>query len=168
MNRSPYVVSFTDLVLRFSTSSERQVILEGILAFRSALHAAGLDQGFQWVDGSFLENIETIERRNPRDIDVVTFFYLRDGQTQENLLKESPRLFNHLFSKDDYHVDAYFVQLNGLSPEPLVGQSTYWYSLWSHRRQGQWKGYLQIDLSPKEDPVAKTNLDKMINQRGRP
>ena len=40
------------------------------------------------------------------------------------------------------------------------------YSLWSHRRNGQWKGYLQIDLSPIDDTVAEANLSKMLNKGG--
>ena len=167
-DRSPYSVTLTELVLRFGSTTRRQTILSGLLAFRSALHSAGLTQGFQWVDGSFLENIEMLESRDPADADVVTFFYLPDGQTQQDLVNANPRLFNPSHTKADHHVDAYFVQLNGGVPEPLVGQSTYWYSLWSHRRNGQWKGYLQIDLSPTDDSVAEANLGKMLNKGGQP
>ena len=167
-DRSPYTVSLTDLVLRFGTSLNRQTILTGFLSFRSALHAAGLLDGFQWVNGSFLEDIEITEARDPADIDIVTFFHLPVGATQESLARASPRLFDPVHTKNDYHVDAYFVQLNGDAPEPLVRQSAYWYSMWSHRRSGQWKGYLQIDLSLTDDTVAKANLDKSTNQGGQP
>jgi hypothetical protein len=71
-----------------------------------------------------------------------------------------------LFTKDDYRVDAYFVQLNCESPEPLVQLSAYWYSLWSHRRNGLWKGFLQIDLSSEEDETARINLDKLNLEGG--
>ena len=74
--RSPYVVSLTDYVLRFGDTAERRTILEGFLRYRAALHAAGLVQGFQWLDGSFLEHIELTEGRAPNDIDVVTFYRL--------------------------------------------------------------------------------------------
>lgn len=167
-DRSPYPVSLTDLVLRFGTSLNRQTILAGFLEFRSALHTAGIVQGFQWIDGSFLENIEMIENRSPGDIDVVTFFHLFDGQTQEGLVRVKPRLFNSVHTRADYHIDAYFVQLNSSAPEPLVGQSAYWCSLWSHRRNGQWKGYLQLNLSSMDDHVARANLDKMTNYGGQP
>lgn len=166
--RSPYLVSLTDIVLRFGNSPERQSILTGFMEFRFALQDAGLTQGFQWVDGSFLEDIEMIEKRAPRDLDVVTFFHTPNNQTQRSLLQAFPRLFNPAHTKVDYKVDAYFVQLNAGTPEPLVSRSTYWYSLWSHRRNEQWKGYLKIDLSPMEDQVAKANLDKLNNQGGRP
>ncbi len=157
-DRSPYEVTLTDLVLHFSTSVDRRTILTGFLSFRAALHKLGLVQGFQWLDGSFLENVETSENRSPRDIDVVTFFHLPNGSTQQSLLQQDPRLFDPRETKHNYHVDAYFVQLDAGSPELLVARSTYWYSMWSHRRSGEWKGFLQIQLAPGEDSVAQANL----------
>jgi hypothetical protein len=50
--RSPYTVALTDFVLHFGTTKERQTILQGLLGFRAVLHAAGLNNGFQWVDGN--------------------------------------------------------------------------------------------------------------------
>lgn len=129
LDRSPYVVSPTNLLLRFGTSTDRQTIFKGFLKFRSALHNAGLIDGFQWVNGSFLEDIENIEGRKPVDIDVVTFFHLPDGETQEQIATASPNLFKRSFTKNTYHVDAYFVQLNSNSPEWLVERSAYWYSM---------------------------------------
>jgi hypothetical protein len=164
--RSPYAVSLTDVVLRFGTSPERLTILAGFLSFRSALHNAGLVSGFQWINGSFLEDIERmpLEKRSPRDIDTVTFYFLPEGQTQNSLFQAFPRLFRRDHTKQDYHVDAYFEQLNGDAPEALVRRSAYWYSIWSHRRNGQWKGYLQVGLSSNDDEVAKVNLENIKNQ----
>ena len=84
IDRSPYAISLMDLVLRFAKTPERIGILEGFLSFRQAMHRLGLVRGFQWVDGSFLENIELIEGRTPHDIDIVTFFYIPEGMTQES------------------------------------------------------------------------------------
>ncbi len=78
-DRSPYVVDLAVLVDRFATSTERMAILDGLLRFRAALHAAGITSGFQWLDGSFLEQVEALEGRAPRDIDVVTFLALPQG-----------------------------------------------------------------------------------------
>lgn len=167
-DRSPYEVPMTDLVLRYGTSVERKSILKGFLGFRSALSKAGLVNGFQWIDGSFLENIESTEGRSPRDMDVVTFFHLPDGFAPESMLRDTPRLFNPMCTKEDFHVDAYFVRLNGGVPEELVWQSAYWYSLWSHRRNGQWKGYLRVVLSSVDDEVAQANLDNVTYQGDRP
>ncbi len=167
-DRSPYRVSLTDFVLRFGNTEPRQRIVMGFLNFRGALQATGLVSGFQWIDGSFVENIEVIEGRAPRDIDVVTFFHMPDGKDQETLSQATPRLFDPPATKEDYRVDAYFVQFNTDMPEPLVGQSAYWNRLWSHRRTGQWKGYVQIDLSPADDQEAKTKLDSLVNEGGQP
>ena len=163
-NRSPYLVSLVDLVLRFGTTEPRRRIVTGLLGFRAALHGLGLVDGFQWIDGSFLENVEVIEERDPQDVDLVTFFHTPEGQNQEALLQVSPRLFDPRATKEDYCVDAYFVQLNGSVPEALVAQSTYWNSLWSHRRNGNWKGYLRVELAPTDDPAARANLDLMSNE----
>lgn len=168
LDRSPYHASLTDLVLRYATSTERNALLQGFLSFREALHASGLDQGFQWVDGSFLENIELIEERGPHDIDVVTFYYSPNGQAQEDLVRHAPLLFDRVHTKEVYRVDAYFVELNGRAPEPLVDETVYWYSLWSHSRNGQWKGYVQLDLSSADDQAAQANLGKAANQGGQP
>lgn len=133
----------------------------GLLAFREALHAAGLNHGFQWVDGSFLEDVETNYRRDPEDIDVVTFFKLPEMQSQESFALAHPALFNHDETKSQHNVDAYFVCLDDNPPEELVKQSAYWYSIWSHRRDSQWKGYVQIDLSPEDDLIARTELERI-------
>lgn len=160
-DRSPYSVSLIDFILRFGTSAARREIISGFLNYRDALRGVRLVRGYQWIDGSFIEDIETIEDRAPRDIDVVTLFHLPDGETQETLLVRMPRLFRAEDTKVDYRVDAHYVQLNTDNPEFLVDQTTYWYSLWSHRRNHRWKGYLKIDLSTVDDHAARVSLDEM-------
>ena len=167
-DRSPYEIAITDLVLHFNTSAERQTILAGFLDYRQALHGIGIERGFQWLNGSFLENVESTENRPPRDIDVVTFFHLPSGQTQRSLVQQYRALFVPRETKNSYRVDAYFVQLDAGSPEPLVSQSTYWYSMWSHRRNGEWKGYLRVDLSPTNDRAARANLVSSPGHGGQP
>ena len=166
--RSPYEVSLTDFVLRFGQSQPRRVILDGFLKYRAALHAAGLVSGFQWLDGSFLENVELIEGRAPNDIDVVTFFDLPTGKSQLDLQQQFPDLFPanrgaQQKLKDTYSVDAY-VEYLGKTPSKLVRQTTYWYSMWSHRRNQAWKGYVQIDLGPTGDTLAVAQLENLAHQ----
>lgn len=62
-----------DVVMRFGTSGERRHVLQGWLAHRAALHHLGLVSGFQWIDGSFVEDVETLRGRAPNDVDVVSF-----------------------------------------------------------------------------------------------
>jgi len=82
---SPYPCTSVDLCRKFSTSPERQAIWGGFLDFRDRLRAEGLTQGFQWLDGNFLEDIEAQEGRAPRDLDVVTFFWGYDLAFQASL-----------------------------------------------------------------------------------
>jgi hypothetical protein len=161
-DRSPYTVSLSEFVLRFASSPKRRQVLNGYLQYRGRLHSAGLTTGFQWLDGSFLENVETTERRDPNDLDVVTFFTLSVGVTQQQVLALAPDLFprnavEHTRLKTAYSVDAYYVSL-GSRATLLVEQSAYWYSMWSHRRDSTWKGYLQVDLDPVEDALAALHL----------
>jgi len=153
--RSPYRTSLVNVVMHFNTTPERVKILEGFLKYRAALHGLGLVRGFQWLDGSMLENIEILEQRAPKDVDVVTFYYLPAGKTQTDIMTAGmPVLVN---TKDQYKVDAYMVEL-GSPAETLVERSRYWYSMWSHRRNGLWKGYIEVVLDPAGDEAAKKNL----------
>ena len=147
-----------DFVTGFGTTDTRRNIISGFLRFRSELTKAGLVTGFQWINGSFLEHIEQIEGRNPRDIDVVTFFHLPEDQTQEALLRRASWITDRRDTKNRYSVDAYYVNLDADSSESLVTQAAYWNSLWSHRWDGRWKGYVQIDLAPTDDSTARASL----------
>jgi len=155
--RSPYQVSLTDLILRFNTSSDRQTILDGFLRFRAAWHGARIVAGFQWIDGSFLEDIETLESRPPNDIDVMTFFHLPTGVTQAAILASHPDLFDQGKVRTAFHVDSYFQGL-AAAGDHLVRTSAYWYSVWSHRRNLAWKGYFEVPLDPVDDSAARALL----------
>jgi hypothetical protein len=71
---SPYRCTTLELCQTFGTTKERVLILKGLLEFRDRMTAFGIVQGFQWLDGSFTENIEKSEKRAPNDLDLVTFF----------------------------------------------------------------------------------------------
>ena len=166
--RSPYVVSLLQLAATLGSSKPRQQLLLGLLDFRAALHGAALNQGFQWVDGSFVENIEETEDRPPNDIDVVTFFHIPDGLSQESLLQSFPGLFDPRQSKDSYGIDGYFVPLNQTTVENIIERTAYWYSLWSHTRAGLWKGFLQVGLHDSEDAAARATLEQIAAEEEQP
>ena len=151
-NRSPYRISLADFVLRFATSPERCTILEGLLQYRAALHGVGLTVGFQWADGSFLEHVEHVAGRPPNDVDVVTFYRLGAGDTPQLVLARAPDLFDYNKVKANFKVDAYLVPLDA-DPSFLVGNSAYWYGVWSHRRDWTWKGFVEVDLAPPDAPA---------------
>lgn len=164
--RSPYGVSLTDVVLRFGTSPERCRILDGLLRLRAELHRSGFVRGFQWLDGSFLEHVEVLEKRSPRDVDVVTFVAAPDSDSTPD---PDEQLFDHDWVKANFSVDHYFVELN-LPSQELVSWSAYWYSVWSHRRTQLWKGFLEIELTPKDDDTARAQLvvEDLIRNGGQP
>lgn len=165
--RSPYQASLVDLVLRFGQSPERRAVLDGFLRHRDGLHAVGLTSGFQWLDGSFLEHIELLECRAPQDIDVVTFYRLPAGLTPQNIFDRSPTLFDHAANKTAFRVDSYTQNL-GSAPESLVQKASYWYSMWAHRRNYVWKGFIQVDLAPVEDANARATLANLGTQGVQP
>jgi hypothetical protein len=163
-DRSPYQVSMLNFVERFATTPNRRRILEGFLRYRAVLHEAGLVAGFQWIDGSFAEHVETLEQRGPEDVDVVTFYRM----PAPRILPEHLVRVVALFSKDpevrertiaEFRVDGYPVDL-ALPPKVLVDRATYWYSMWSHRRNRAWKGYLELNLAPEDDAEAMRLLVK--------
>ena len=153
---SPYVVTAIEIVTTLGITDERKAILRGWLHHRSALRAIGLDKGFQWLDGSFVEN------KDPKDLDVVTFLYRPPvivnpgdwaGFTLANIA-----LFNRDQVKATFKVDFIPVDLNG-SPEGLVSTARYWLGLFSHRRGDDlWKGMLQVRLENVADDSAAMSV----------
>jgi hypothetical protein len=124
--------------------------------------------GFQWLDGSFMEDKETLEGIPPKDIDVVTFLELPEGTTQMDLLIAHPNLFDHRIVKSTYLVDSFTHQI-GLPMGPFdVRQISYWYSMWSHRRNGIWKGFIEVDLSQADDQIALSLLEQIEREGPQP
>jgi len=165
-NRSPYRASLVDVITRFGSSPVRRELLSGSLDFRAELHRAGLTEGFQWIDGSFVEDVERTRGRAPWDIDVVTFFYAPHGRTDESVYYASPGVFDNALIKETYKIDSYLVPLSRANLEIAIELAAYWYSLWSHTREEKWKGYLQISLDPGDDEAARTMLDRMSGESG--
>ena len=161
-NRSPYRVSLAEVLEGFSGSAQRVAILQGLLDYRAALHALGIVRGFQWLDGSFMEHVEVLESRPPQDMDVVTFFHLPTHETQATLGAKAAHLFIPEQTKATYLLDAYPCILGEPTEPRHVQQIAYWYSMWSHRRNGVWKGFVQVDLAPEEDQAARRILDLVL------
>lgn len=130
------------------------------LDFRDRLRREGLVNGFQWLDGSFLEDIETREGRAPRDLDVVTIFWGYDIPFLTTLGNQFPEFVSPSRSKVTYHLDHYHFDAS-FNPAFTVEQTRYWALLFSHNRQGVWKGMLRIELdTPAEDADARVELAK--------
>ena len=166
--RSRSNVSLSALIIRFGFTEERRRLLSGLLDFRAELHQAGLSQGFQWINGSFVERIEDIADRPPNDVDLVTFFHVPRGETIKSLWASNQELFDPRTVKEKHQTDAYFAPFNPQAPDDIVKQTIYWYSLWSHDRNGLWKGFLEVDLDGDEDLRARRILDSFNEAGGEP
>lgn len=86
--RSPYSVSTWEFVRRFGSTAPRRRLLKGLLDYRAELNGAGITEGMQWIDGSFVEHVEFLKGRPPADIDLVLLFAIPCGHTQSGLLGE--------------------------------------------------------------------------------
>jgi hypothetical protein len=156
---SPYACTTLELCQRFATTPARKQILEGFLGLRAALVALGI-QGFQWLDGSFVEDIEAQEGRDPGDIDVVTFVAnpADPAAFSAVVTGANPDLLNRPHVKATYHVDHFWMPL-GSHPDRIVASTRYWYGLFSHRRDQIWKGMLVVELpNAADDAAARTEL----------
>lgn len=117
--------------------------------------------GFQWLDGSFLTDIETTERRAPSDLDVVTFYGGISMVNQQTILSSFPEFGSPLLAKANYLLDHYAVDYT-FSPDVTVEQTRYWIQLFTHSRHGVWKGMLRVPLNtPGEDLNALDYLNTL-------
>ncbi|MDA1143154.1 MAG: hypothetical protein O3B01_31730 [Planctomycetota bacterium] len=155
---SPYPCTTEELCQRFATSARRKTILEGLLGFRKVLSKAGFSSGFQWLDGSFLEQIELLENRPPGDLDIVTFYVPPDTAFNPDVTQSYPVLIDSGQIRANFHLDHYFVDISH-NPHLTVDATRYWTGLFSHRRDGVWKGMLRIELNTvAEDNTAEAFL----------
>ncbi len=155
---SPFPCTVAELCDRFATSPKRKSILNGFLNFRQELFNLGLS-GFQWLDGSFLEDIESEESRDPNDIDVVSFTEssMDLSALRTHIANTSPELLNRDHVKATYSVDHFLMPL-GSKPALIVDNTRYWYGLFSHRRDRLWKGMLVVKLADKADDLAARTI----------
>lgn len=122
---SPYEVNMLEVVRRFASSLERVAILRGLLSYRGDMRALGVVDGHQWLDGSFVEDVEAIRHRPPADIDIVTFSRVPgDNTAKREVMVANPGLFFPGPAKLNYKCDAYFVDLDK-KPEFLVDDTRY-------------------------------------------
>ena len=151
---APYKVSLIDFVEKFCTSAKRHEILTGFIEYRITLKQIGIDNGFQWVDGSFVENVENTKGRDPSDLDLITFAhrptpYINNSDWQ-NFINANLGLFSPAAVKNSYHCDAYYIDLN-LPSVTIVNRTSYWFGLFSHQRDTfLWKGMLEINMQEQE------------------
>lgn len=154
---APYKTTITELVLHYAHTPERISILKGLLDYRRKLRSIGVRHGFQWLDGSFVENVELNRGRPPSDVDIVTFALrpTNDLEQWKKLVNGNTDLFRPNEAKQKYCCDAYFVDLN-THPINVVSNTRYWFGLFSHQRESYlWKGMLEIQIECGDDQALE-------------
>jgi hypothetical protein len=86
----------SEVVSALGTSPERSNLLVGLIKYRELLGSFGYIHGVQFVDGSFVEDVETRESRSPGDIDVFSFLIRAAA-----IPREHAGLANHWFPSVD-------------------------------------------------------------------
>jgi len=154
---SPYKADILTFIRRFATSAPRAALLVGLLDYRQALRSAGVLSGFQWIDGSFVENVEVTRGRPPGDIDLVTFApapdmgkYSTDAEF-DAWVNKFGELFDPDRAKARFGCDAFFIDMLK-RPELLIDDTRYWFGFFSHQRATSlWKGMIQVPMNSNDD-----------------
>ena len=158
---SPYPTTLKQIAGKLCGSPERKEILRGLIRYRQELASIGLNDGFQWLSGSFTEDIEALETRHPNDVDLVTFCHRpvasADDPAFQAFVNINRALLYSPLVKPVFRCDAYLVDLN-VAPVSVVTQARYWFGLFSHRRGGLWKGLLQVPLSVSQDDFDASDM----------
>jgi hypothetical protein len=168
--RSPYSATMQEVVERFCTTEHRAKLLKGLNEYRKHLHSGGFVAGSQWIDGSFVENVEKTQNRGPNDIDVVTLYH-RPIKYQTNpqswVADYTSYLRGQFFDtnaiKPVYLCDTYDIDLDA-GPRPIVRNTTYWFGLFTDMRgNGSKKGILEVPLAV--DQMEFAAIDQAIRSR---
>lgn len=154
---SPYECTIMEFCQHFATSPKRISLLKSFITFRLKMLSFGIVYGFQWIDGSFTENIEESQKRAPNDIDVVTFYKGLSSDQENSIVNSFQEFGNPLLSKSNYNLDHYPVDY-GYSPELTVEVTRYWIQLFCHNRDRVWKGMIKINL-PQDNTEEQAALD---------
>ena len=154
---SPYSVSLLEVVKRYAINPDRLKILKGLISYRDDLRSIGIIEGFQWLDGSFVEDCEQTRGRPPADVDLITFSPRPKSHSSlkdwRNLIYDREDLFDPAQTKKKYYCDAFWVDLCA-DPTQIVNLTKYWFGLFSHQREtALWKGMLQIPITSNDDEV---------------
>ena len=164
--RSPYIVTMSEFAATFGTSPHRRVLIRNLIAYRSLLATDGYESGIQFVDGSFVENVEVIQGRDPEDIDVFSLLsvpqkYLSDlAAWHENGFPFwQNEIVDQAKNKDRFSLDTYAMLYEEMQPISLIKNVIYWYGLFSHQRDTYaWKGFVAVVLNPAEDKAALVSM----------
>lgn len=167
-DRSPYWTTMTDFASAFGTTSHRRHLLRNLISYRTLLTGEGYVGGIQFIDGSFVENVETLAGRDPGDIDVFSILNVPPKYVTapaawqaDGLPFWQAEIVDRDRNKSRFNLDTYAVLFEELQAQPmsLIGNVIYWYSLFSHQRDTfAWKGFVGLALDPIGDQAALASI----------
>lgn len=164
-DRAPYEATMQEVVASLGTSQARRDLIMGLLDYRGLLTNLGYLQGVQFIDGSFTENVELRESRDPGDIDVFSYL-VRPGKYQNpaawaaiGFVEWSNEIVDRIRNKQRFRLDTYAIAVDQHGPLRLIVETSYWYSLFAHKKVShEWKGFLRVRLSAADDAAARALL----------
>jgi hypothetical protein len=125
---------------------------------RARLSDLQIVDGFQWVDGHFLEAYEKRTRKPPENIRVVTFCIPSPMVTDPNYARLAEPLKKGRATRAAFHVDHSLIPLNWPAQD-IIEATRFQSAILSHSDNGVWKGYVRINLNtPDEDMAASEYL----------
>lgn len=159
---SPYPATTLELCQRFGTSRDRRAILTGFLDLRALLHQLQIVEGFQWVDGAFLEKDGKRNGKPLGHIQVVTFYHPSPLYHDPAYADQFDPLKSAKMTRAQFCVDHGLVNLDW-TPMEIIDWTRHWAALLSHQAEtGIWKGMLEISLHTlQEDAAARQYLQTL-------
>jgi hypothetical protein len=138
-NLTPYAsieISLNEFREQFGNSPKRNALLEAFMEYLGKFKEEVSKDFFQLVNGSFVT-----QKRNPRDIDVVTFLDYQTFEQKETVLSK-------FRGKSEFKgVDAYIEKVYPIDHPYFIRYQTdllYWDNLFTKNRAGQKKGYIKL------------------------
>lgn len=137
-------------------------MLNNLIAYRQLISTGGYTSGIQFLDGSFVEDVETHSRREPGDIDVFSLLnvpthYMQNPPSwhQGGFQFWAEEIQNQPRNKQRFELDTYAALVEEFQLLGLLNHVMYWYSLFSHQRDTfAWKGFVAVVLDPAQDADA--------------
>jgi hypothetical protein len=161
---SPYLATCLEVVQALGTTPQRLVILRGWLDHRAAIRGLGIVTGFQWLDGSFVED------KLPNDLDLLTFAELPQAAAQQGnaFFLANQNVIDRGLVKQAFRLDHFWVNLHA-KPQSIVTLTRYYLGLFSHRRGDDlWKGMLEVDLADATELDADALVAAGLNPNPQP
>jgi hypothetical protein len=163
-SRSPHDATIGELVQALGTTIERRQLLRNLIAYRQILQSDGYRKGVQFIDGSFVENVEAMDTRSPGDIDIVSFLAVPEKYTNGQVAWDpdgfafwTTQVADRNGNKQRFSLDTYA----HLMPTVTYRDITYWHGLFSHQRDTfRWKGYVAVMLDGPADQAALSELER--------